>query len=108
MMLPILISVSVAPVSYFFCASALLLEAANTTNAAEAMASLRVVTGITSLPLFENSTFTRIQVYRGLLDRKLLSPSCSGYHFSQGASIKSPLRQRRRGCFFSSQLGVYS
>src|SRR5207248_6043111 len=57
MMLPILISVSVAPVSYFFCASALPLEAANTTNAAEAMASLRVVTGITSLPLFENSTF---------------------------------------------------
>jgi hypothetical protein len=35
MMLPILISVSLAPVSYFFCASAPLLVAASHTRAAE-------------------------------------------------------------------------
>src|SRR6267378_3954275 len=35
MMLPILISVSVAPVSYFFCASAPLLVTARTATAAE-------------------------------------------------------------------------
>src|SRR5579863_8271595 len=48
MMLPILISVSVAPVSYFFCASAPLAEAASTANAAaDAMAILFPNTGIT-------------------------------------------------------------
>jgi len=40
MMLPILISVSVAAVSYFYCASAPLLDAANIMNAADAIASL--------------------------------------------------------------------
>src|ERR1700722_19763059 len=54
MILPILISVSVAPVSYFFCASAPLLEAASTANAAaEAMAILFVMAGI-SVSLFSN------------------------------------------------------
>jgi hypothetical protein len=43
----------VAPVSYFFCASAPLVEAANKANAAEAIASRVAITGITSLPLFE-------------------------------------------------------
>jgi hypothetical protein len=42
-----LISVSVAPVSYFFCASAPLLDAARKANAAEAIASLVAKTGIT-------------------------------------------------------------
>jgi hypothetical protein len=47
MMLPILISVSVAPVSYFFCASAPLLDAASSASAAaETIAILLDVTGI--------------------------------------------------------------
>jgi hypothetical protein len=43
--------VSVAPVSYFFWASATLLEAANKASAAEAIASRVAITGIMS-PLF--------------------------------------------------------
>ncbi len=50
MMLPILISVSVAPVSYFFCASAPLDEAAITASAVESTASFDV-TDIPSLSL---------------------------------------------------------
>src|SRR3954470_16549211 len=53
MMLPILISVSVAPVSYFFCASTPLEDAASTANAAEKIASLLVTTGIPVLPCDE-------------------------------------------------------
>src|ERR1700721_1045747 len=55
MMLPILISVSVAPVSYFFCASALLLDAARIMSAAEAIASLLDATGISDLPFLDVS-----------------------------------------------------
>jgi hypothetical protein len=50
-MLPILISVSVAPVSYFFCASAPLVVAASKTSAVEAIANLVAITDITFLPL---------------------------------------------------------
>jgi hypothetical protein len=50
MMLPILISVSVAPVSYFFCASAPLEDAASTTKAAERVASRVWKAGIVDLP----------------------------------------------------------
>src|SRR4051795_1638386 len=50
MMLPILISVSLAPVSYFFCASAPLDEAAISAAAAERIASLRVVADIRGSP----------------------------------------------------------
>src|SRR6266403_879897 len=50
MILPILISVSVAPVSYFFCASAPLADAARTTRAAERVASRRWIAGIVDLP----------------------------------------------------------
>src|ERR1043165_4627557 len=50
MILPILISVSVAPVSYFFCASAPLDEAASSVAAAEKIASLRVVADIRGSP----------------------------------------------------------
>jgi len=49
MMLPILISVSVAPVSYFFCASAPLEDAAIKANAVESTASF-LVADIPSLP----------------------------------------------------------
>ena len=48
-MLPILISVSVAPVSYFFCASAPLEDAAIKANAVESTASF-LVADIPSLP----------------------------------------------------------
>jgi hypothetical protein len=48
MMLPILISVSVAPVSYFFCASAL--DALSRTTAAEKAASRKWSAGIVDLP----------------------------------------------------------
>src|ERR1051326_5779193 len=54
MMLPILISVSVAPVSYFFCASAPLLEAASTTRAAERAAGRRWNAGMLGSPSCEN------------------------------------------------------
>src|SRR6185295_13713697 len=50
MMLPILISVSEAPVSYFFCASAPPDEAAISAAAAERIASLRVVADIRGSP----------------------------------------------------------
>jgi hypothetical protein len=46
MMLPILISVSVAPVSYFFCASADVEETANSISAVVAMARRVAITGI--------------------------------------------------------------
>src|SRR5437868_6903015 len=99
MMLPILISVSVAPVSYFFCASTLPLEAANTTNAAEAMASLRVVTGIPGLP-FLGCLWRR----RGAFIVPEFRPTRSGIEYHLAAAIKKkPLRQVRKGCFFSSQ-----
>src|SRR3954451_19512007 len=46
MMLPILISVSVAPVSYFFWADAVEAEAAMSASASDAAASLPVTAGI--------------------------------------------------------------
>ena len=45
-MLPILISVSVAPASYFFCASAPLLVAASTAMAAEKAANRNWIAGM--------------------------------------------------------------
>src|SRR5437870_7750409 len=54
MMLPILISVSVAPVSYFFCASAPLQDAASTTRAAERAAGRRWNAGMLGSPSCEN------------------------------------------------------
>src|SRR5438132_3367467 len=46
MMLPILISVSVAPVSYFFCANAPLLVAASSARAAAKAPSRRLIADI--------------------------------------------------------------
>jgi hypothetical protein len=45
-MLPIFISVSVAPVSYFFCASAPLLVAASNARAAEKAPNRKLIAGI--------------------------------------------------------------
>src|SRR4051794_2206936 len=50
MMLPIRISVSLAPVSYFFCASAPLQEAASTTRAAERTAGRSLSASIGGSP----------------------------------------------------------
>src|SRR5579863_5354398 len=94
MMLPILISVSVAPVSYFFCASAPLLDAANTMSAAEASASLLLATGISGSPLIVGSRHILVSA------RFPMTPGIE-YHLA-GAIKKKPLRQDRRGCFFSS------
>src|SRR5215216_6046633 len=46
MMLPILISVSLAPVSYFFCANAPLLVAASSARAAATAPSRKLIMGI--------------------------------------------------------------
>src|SRR5882672_11445854 len=97
MMLPILISVSVAAVSYLFCASAPLLDPASTANAAAAIAILFLVS--ISVSLFP------MMVCHGFLSKLFVTsvhriPPCPGAH------KKKPLRQSRRGCFFSSQLTV--
>src|ERR1700685_440576 len=52
MMLPILISVSVAPVSYFFCANAPLLDAATSANAAAAAMTILLAMAGMSVSLF--------------------------------------------------------
>jgi len=57
MMLPTLISVSVAPVSYFFCASAPLLEAASSASAAETTARRVAIKGMTCLPSLMRAAF---------------------------------------------------
>src|SRR5450756_1648455 len=95
MMLPILIPVSVAPVSYFFCASAPLVDAARMSSAADAVATLLEATGISDLPWM----FVRASVF---LVGIFCDAGASEYHLA--AAIKNkPLRRRRRGCFFSSQ-----
>jgi hypothetical protein len=89
MMLPILISVSVAPMSYFFCASAPVLVAASTANAAEATASREAILNIDdSLVLFMSSLFFGLGALGG--------PTV--FNTLYGArSTKSPLRTFRRG-----------
>src|SRR5882757_3499161 len=87
MMLPILISVSVAPVSYFFCASAPLADTANKANAVEAMANGLAITGMTSLPRFPRCGMMCVMAF---LIRKLLVTRRRGYHFTRGVTIKSP------------------
>src|SRR5271169_2800317 len=94
MMLPILISVSVAPVSYFFCASAPLLEAASTVNAAtDAIAILFAITGIT-VSLW--SCDWMVCTFPGFLGRKLFVTRPPKYHFTGFLTRKSPPRKLRR------------
>src|ERR1700674_1347463 len=97
MILPILISVSVAPVSYFFCASAPLLEAASTANAAaEAMAILFVTTGM-KVSLFSNGMDgVSWTVCLGSLDRKLFEPWVLST-ILPGPSQQKALRATREG-----------
>ncbi len=92
MMLPILISVSVAPVSYLFCASAPLLDAASTANAAETIAILFMVTGIT-VSLVPLTLMARVMAF---LNEKLLVTLAPDYHFAGALTTKSPPRNARR------------
>src|ERR1700744_1520873 len=94
MILPILISWSVAPVSYFFCASAPLLDAAS---------SARAVTDAIAI-LFANTVMTfslwsgigRLCLWRGLLDRRLFVALISAYHLAGMLTRKSPPHRMRR------------
>src|SRR4051812_12052191 len=88
MMLPILISVSLAPVSYFFCASAPPAEAANSAAAAERIASLRVVADIRGSPC-DDCLMSRL-----LFPRKL-SGSRHSIPFAQSLQQKRPPRHAR-------------
>src|ERR1700744_2735320 len=113
MMLPILISVSVAPVSYFFCASAPLVEAANRASAVAVMA--RRVACIKVSP-FQNSNDRCRGPFPEALVRAHDPEKCeAGFRKDHAQSMpgslpfwregdnKKPLRQGRRGCFFGSQ-----
>src|SRR5450631_3227346 len=89
MMLPILISVSVAPMSYFFCASAPLLEAASRARAAEKAPNRKWIAGImTSLVGLNVSIFLIGSALRLLGAFNTLQ---------RYPSRKSPLRRSRRG-----------
>jgi hypothetical protein len=95
-----LISVSVAPESYFFCASAPLLDAASIMNAAEAIANLLKATGISNLPWW-----ICVSVMFFFVDLETLHDAGGIEYYLAIAIKKKPLRNRRRGCFFSSQPG---
>src|SRR5882757_3142644 len=92
MMLPILISVSVAPVSYFFCASAPVLVAASRANAAERTASRVLIVSIDdSSVLFVSSIVFLLRALGGPAAFNTLYRPCS---------MKSPLRKFRRGLIY--------
>jgi len=57
-MLPILISVSVAPMSYFFCASAPLLNAASIARATEKAPNRNWIAGIWNSLVWLNASFS--------------------------------------------------
>src|ERR1700760_4945675 len=99
MMLPILISVSVAPVSYFFCASADVEAAANKASVAAATARRVPVTGIAYLP----HVFCRRCVSRPSRTEGSLAFLPAKLSFCGKALNKKPPRQSRGGCVFSSQ-----
>src|SRR6516165_602972 len=93
MMLPILISVAVAPVSYFFCASAPLLETASRAIAAEKTARRMAITGITCLPSFFDAC--------GLLRGRLFFRTAGFVAFCRGGDNKKPPVIAALGASFS-------
>src|SRR5690349_23207813 len=96
MMLPILISVSVAPVSYFFWADAVEADAAMSASASDAAASLPVTAGI-PISLFSWCVYVPFLVLLVLGDVAAIQYDLAG------AFNRKPPRRRRRGCSFSSQ-----
>src|SRR5579859_141256 len=102
MMLPILISVSVAPVSYFFWASALVEETTNRASAVEAMTRRVVITGIPFSLNFQLSTgfWCRRFAGRGLLERKALLVWGQKYHLAGSGTTKSPCGASPQGLLF--------
>src|SRR5438093_13046093 len=95
MMLPILISVSVAPVSYFFCASAPPLVTASKAMAAEKAPNRNWIAGMwISLVSVERVLFLFGTAFR-------LLPALNT--FSRCPSRKSPQRRGRRGLYLVEQ-----
>src|ERR1700720_4247577 len=89
MMLPILISVPVAPTSPFFCASAPLLVKATIARAAEKAPNRKWIAGIWISLIWLNALLFLIGSASWLL--------AALNTFSEGPSRKSPLRTGRRG-----------
>jgi hypothetical protein len=78
MMLPILISVSLAPVSYFFCAKDGLLVAASSARAAEKAPIRSWIAGILISPwITDDCVFVRSGALRPLARIEYLLPSPS-------------------------------
>src|SRR5437867_6472993 len=94
MMLPILISVSVAPTSYFFCAKEGLLVTSSSARAAEKAPSRKLMTGILI------SLGSRLIVLF-LVDWTHLSAPAGIEYLSLSASNKKPPRRGRGGLAFS-------
>src|ERR1700761_6399355 len=103
MMLPILISVSVAPVSYFFCASADVEVAANKASVAAATARRVPVTGIAFLP-HVMTTVRMCRCFLAFSNGRLFGFSAAKLSFRAEALNEKPPRQSRGGCSFSSRV----
>src|SRR5437879_13438846 len=99
MMLPILISVSVAPVSYFFCASSPLLVAASTARAAEKAPNRNGLEGILISLFWLNASIFLIGSAFWLL---FAFNTLRGY-----PARKSPLRRRLQGAIFSRTVSCH-
>src|SRR4051794_22577944 len=96
MMLPILISVSLAPLSYFFCASAPLQEAASTTRAAERTAGRSLGASIGGSPRWGDVSQVRSRALGG---------SWGGIEYLPPAASKKkpPATFVAGGCFTSPE-----
>src|SRR5437868_9110028 len=94
MMLPILISVSVAPMSYFFCAKEGLLVTASSARAAEKAPTRSWIAGILDLP---GSLLIVCVLKIGRFAARC--PALNTFHRSR--ATKSPLREVAGGSFFS-------
>src|SRR5882724_9431318 len=98
MMLPTLISVSEAPVSYFFCASAPLLVAANNARAAEKAPNRKLIAGILI-------SLGPRWMCRFFLDPERLAAVGSIEYLSAVPGNKKPPATMSRGAVFSLRSG---
>ena len=96
-MLPILISVSVAPTSYFFCASAPLVDAASKARAAEAMVKRVMAKRVANIKFLPVVSMRCVAAFLA----KALVTWAESIPFYPCRHNKKPLRQNRRGCFFN-------